>query len=347
MERFMKITSKLIPEIITIAERRYNILREINNGPIGRRNLAQKLAEGERTIRNELDFLSDERLIEITAAGAQLTGEGRELLNELVDYIKIIKGLRGLEQEIREILGISHVLIVPSANDAELDKRELGRFAAKELKKVITQQEQRRGQITIAVTGGTTMAEVADMMNWDGEHRQLMVVPGRGGLGEDVEIQANTIASKLAKKLGGHHRLLHIQDNLQELTLQTISKEPQIKEVLDLLAHASILVHGVGTAREMARRRGLTGEELKHLEQVGAVGEAFGFYFNERSEIVYSTTSVGLKLDDLARKDLLVIAIAEGEEKARAILSVVSPEYHDILITDEKTAKEILELAKS
>ena len=38
-----------------------------------------------------------------------------------------------------------------------------------------------------------------------------------------------------------------------------------------------------------------------------------------------------------------MIVVAGEPDKARAILSVVSPLYHNILVTDESTAREILE----
>ncbi|MGM0410778.1 MAG: sugar-binding domain-containing protein [Bacillota bacterium] len=40
-----------------------------------------------------------------------------------------------------------------------------------------------------------------------------------------------------------------------------------------------------------------------------------------------------------------VIAVAAGKEKAKAIISAVSPKYQDVLITDEKAAKEIIKIA--
>ena len=340
-KRFLKIQNKLLPELIEIAEKRNNILKEIQHSqPVGRRNLAEKLNESERSIRNELDFLKEQRLIEITSAGTILTQEGKDLLNGLVDYIKSLKGISNLEEQVEEILGIK-VLIVPGAHNPHYNKNELGRFAARELKKIINKSTK---PLTLAVTGGTTVAEVANNMIWDGLKRPITVVPGRGGLGEDVEIQANTIAATFAKKLGGTYRMLHVPDNLQESTLQEILQEPQIREVLDLLASTDILMHGVGTAQEMAERRDLEESELDFLAEKEAVGEAFGFYFDKEGKIVYTTNSVGLRLDDLKKDDLLVVAVAEGEEKARAIISVVSPDYQDILITDEKTARKMLEL---
>lgn len=345
MDRFFKLQARLLPELINVAGKRNNILKEIHHSqPIGRRNLAEKLNQTERAIRKELDFLKELGLIEVTASGAVLTEEGEDLLDQLVDYIKLITGISELEEEVANILHIPKVLIVPASHDIKYFKRDLGRFAAGELKKIIFQRLTTENSMTIAVAGGTTMAEVANSMTWDGEKRNITVLPGRGGLGENVDIQANTIAATLARNLGGTYRLLQVPDNLQEPLLSSLSQEPQIKEVLNLLAETQMLIHGVGTTQEMARRRRLSPRAIKYLAELGAVGEAFGFYISEKGQIVHTTTSIGIRLDDLERKDLFVIAIAEGEEKARAIRSVVSPKTHNVLITDENTARKIIQI---
>ena len=68
---------------------------------------------------------------------------------------------------------------------------------------------------TLAVTGGTTMREVAHAMP-HGTPMNVMVVPARGGIGRALETQANTVASEIARQLGGHHRLMHLPDHLDE-----------------------------------------------------------------------------------------------------------------------------------
>ncbi len=349
MEKYFKLQARLVPELINVAMKRNNILKEIHHHqPVGRRNLAEKLNEPERAIRKELEFLKDLGLIDITSSGAVLTNEGFDLLEPLVGYIKLIKGISDLEARLQQILQIPTVLIVPTSHEIEYTsddiKRDLGRFAAGELKKIIFNRLGEEQSLIIAVTGGTTMAAVADSMSYEGQKRSITVVPGRGGLGENVDIQSNTISANMARKLGGTYRLLQVPDNLQESLLNSLSREPQIKEVLELLAKSQILIHGVGTACEMAQRRGMTSTEIAQLEAKGAVGEAFGFYVNEAGETVHTTTSIGVKFDDLARENLFVIAIAEGEEKAKAIKSVVSSQNHNVLITNEQTAKRIIEI---
>ena len=41
----------------------------------------------------------------------------------------------------------------------------------------------------------------------------VMVVPARGGMGGALETQANTLACEIARRLGGHHRMMHLPDH--------------------------------------------------------------------------------------------------------------------------------------
>ncbi len=61
---------KIVPELIEVYEKRYTILRNVYNlQPIGRRTLASRLGMGERTVRNETEFLRNAGLLEISPWG--------------------------------------------------------------------------------------------------------------------------------------------------------------------------------------------------------------------------------------------------------------------------------------
>lgn len=338
MKQLFKIQQRIVPELTSLAENRYNLLRNIYyKQPVGRRTLAENTIMSERTVRNEIVFLQKKGLISISRAGAIMTEAGLNFLSELDIYIKEIKGTKILEERLKVCLGLKEVFIVPGELESFALIQEIGRFTARLVKELLQDED------ILAVTGGTTLAHVAKSMHYNEEPLNVMVVPGRGGLGEEVEIQANTIAATIAKKLGGKYQLLQIPDNLKQENIHKITSEPSIAKTLKSLKKANILLHGVGNAKEMARRRGMSSKQIKSLLNAGATGEAFGYYFNEKGEIVYTTTSVGMHLDDIA-KVKKVIAVAGGLPKAKAITSVVSPSYQDLLVCDELTAKQILAL---
>ncbi|MGM0502477.1 MAG: sugar-binding transcriptional regulator [Bacillota bacterium] len=340
MVDYFKLQQKLVPEVRQLAEERYAILRAIHSfEPIGRRSLSKRLNLSERTIRNHLEFLKDNKYVVTTSSGAKITSRGESILSELDGYIKKLRGTNYLEDKLEEILQVD-VYVVPQGLNYNHKTEGLGRFSANFLSRIIDEES------IIAVTGGTTLSTVAEIMSPLDYELDVTVVPARGGLGEKVEIQANTIAAKIADKLGGNYHLLHIPDNLKEETMSTLINEPFVTQILDLARNADFLIQGIGTAEVMAKRRGIAQEQIEQLAAKGAVGESFGYYFNPEGEIVYSTASVGLKLEDLSKINK-VIAIAGGDDKAEAILSVVSNQYQDILITDESAARKMIEICNN
>ena len=218
------------------------------------------------------------------------------------------------------------MIIIPG--DSEVDtmvRRELGRAAANILGQYLNENN-----MIVAVSGGTIMANVAEAINFS--QPSVTVVPARGGLGEHVENQANTIAATMANKLGGKYRMLHVPDGVSEemMGAMLIHNNSNILSVTEMIKQANVLIHGIGQAREMAVRRGCDEEFVTKLINSGAVGEALGHYCTLTGKNIYITSSVGLQLDNLA--DIgLVIAVAGGQNKAEAIIAVTSAGGQDVL----------------
>ena len=73
-------------------------------------------------------------------------------------------------------------------------------------------------------------------------------------MGRKVESQANTLAASLAKKVNGTYKLLHIPENVSLEVLDGLLKEKQIKDVIDCIHNADILIYGIGNAIHMAKK---------------------------------------------------------------------------------------------
>ncbi|CAJ1001202.1 MULTISPECIES: sugar-binding transcriptional regulator [Bacillales] len=337
MRRFIEMQQKLLPDLVDVMRQRYMLLRSVHHlQPIGRRALAQELHSTERILRAEVDLLKETGLLHVTAAGMSLSEEGQRVLDELEPLVGELFGLTELAERLQRVLGIAKVIVVQGdADHSPWVKQELGRVGARVLKQYV-----REGDI-VAVTGGTSIASVAQHLTPSPAFKGVQFVPARGGLGERVELQANTLASAMAAKTGGTYRLLHVPDRLHPEALQSLLREPQIKEVLALLKHTRIVLHGIGDALTMARRRSYSEAELRELEQAGAVSEAFGYYFNEAGETVHRMPTIGLQLEDVKKAEA-VLSIAGGKSKAKAILSFSKQSCQNVLITDEGAARAIL-----
>jgi Transcriptional regulator, contains sigma factor-related N-terminal domain len=338
LQEILELQKKIVPELVGTLEKRYNVLRTIcHNQPIGRRVLAEMLNIGERTVRTEIGFLKDQGLIEINASGMTVTSEGIELIYKLNDFIHEIKGLSEVEKKIETFLNLKKVIVVPGdIEENPLVLKDLGKACANYVKDVLEDNS------IIALTGGSTLKEVVEAFPKITNLSKIQVVPARGGMGKKVETQANTLAATLAQKLNGTYKMLHISENLSLDILDTLLKEEAVKAVIDTIHKADILIYGIGNAVQMAKKRGVPQAEIDNLINKGAVGEAFGCYFNKDSEIISETTAVGIKINE-ARKIKTHIAVAGGHNKIESIISTEFNDVNGVLVTDEATAHGILE----
>lgn len=336
MKSLIDLLNRITPETAVLLKQRYDILSSIHSfQPIGRRTLALKLAKNERGMRRELDFLRKLGLIEAKLDGVYLTEKGESLLLEMQPYVREALGLTFLEERLRARLGLAKVVIVPGDSDTDDSAVfDMGRAAAQLIK------DNLHNHSIIAVTGGWTLARVTQMAK--GYFPGITVVPARGGLGEKVETQANTIAARLAENLGGSYRLLHIPENLDPTALKALLADPRIQEVIQLSRQAHILLYGVGRADTMAKRRGLPQHLTDQLLAKGAVAEALGHYFNKRGEVVASVPSLGFEFSDMTHLTLAII-VAGGKSKAEALAAALQQRRHQVLVTDESAARSMLE----
>lgn len=341
MNKILQIQQKIVPELIELLERRYTILQNLKVlQPIGRRGLASKIGLPERLIRNEIDLFKQLGLISVDGQGVWVTKEGQNLLEELKEIVHEASKLSELEAVLQKRLNINRVIVVSGDSDENpVIKKEIGRMAARYLLEHLNDSQ------IIAITGGSTALELAEATPYKDFGKRLTVVPARGGLGEDVELQANSIAAKLAKKLKANYKLLYVPENLEEESVRLLLLDPKIKQIIELISRANILIHGIGEAEQMARRREVDDEELQLILSKGSVGEAFGYYFNSEGDIVHSTTNIGLGFEDLSSINHIV-AIAGGSRKAKAILAVLSKGSQDVLITDEGAARSMVSILR-
>lgn len=342
MQEILGLQKKIVPELVEVLEKRYNILRTIYyNQPIGRRVLASELNLGERIVRTEISFLKSQGLIEVNTPGMSVTEDGKVIVKRLEEFIHELKGLDDIEEYLRTCLGLKDVIIVPGDVDTNPTVlKDLGKAAATYVKKIL------KNNNIIAITGGSTIKEVVEAFPKINNVSDVLVVPARGGMGRKVESQANTLAASLAKKINASYKLLHIPENVSAEVLDGLLKESQVKDVIDSIQKADILIYGIGNAIHMAQKREASEEFIKKLEDMGAIGEAYGCYFNKDCQMISENNSIGINLNN-AKKIRTHIAVAAGKNKIDAIIATEMYNRNAVLVTDESTGKEICEIIKN
>ena len=336
----LKIIESIAPDIFQTVQERYRILQNIYwMQPVGRRVLADTLDTTERILRTETDLLKKLELIDTSKSGMKLTTKGERVYHQLGNLTDQLFGMDCLERALANHFGISRCLITPGNSDQQekvID--ELGYLLWDSLN-----QQLPNGRNIIAVMGGTTMAKVAEKVsNLEASHRHNLFVPARGGIGESVKVQANSVSAMMAMQSRGDYRSLYVPEQLSSTTYDSLLQEPSILEVLNLISEANCVIHSIGRAIHMAARRKMTEEDLVMLKQKNAVAESFGYFFNENGEVVYRIPRIGLDLKDILNIPY-VFAVAGGRSKAKAIHAYMkNAPKQTWLITDEAAANAIL-----
>ena len=306
--------SLIAPDLMEEMELRALILERVAAlEPIGRRALAARLHLAEREVRAAAEALKKAGCLTQSASGIELT--------------------------LSQMLGVERVCVV--RGDADIDSgvmEEVARAAARQIRFLL------QGAHVMAVTGGRTVAKTAEAIAVAAP-MEITVVPAQGGMGGGVSTQANTVAERFAQKLGGYYRFLHLPDGLSGAAADELARLPQVREPLELVRHADVLLYGIGRAMDLAQRRGLSRVEQETLREEGAVAEALGFYLSADGRVVGGGSSLAFKPEDIGRKNRAA-AVAAGRAKAEAILAVCAHHPHKLLVVDEGAALRMIELLR-
>ncbi len=127
-----------------------------------------------------------------------------------------------------------------------------------------------------------------------------------------------------------------------------------IAEVLDLAGRSDAALLGIGTTdpeSSTTHQAGyLSREELAALRAAGAVGAFCQFYFDLQGQRCparrLEECAIGISWEDLHRFGV-VVAVAGGRQKARAILGALRTGIPDVLVTDDVAAEEVLALRQA
>lgn len=339
METTLQYVRQLAPDFLDEITRRYRILEAVSYlAPCGRRTLADELGLTERTIRNEVERLQMQNLIEVSSIGMTITNDGMLLLDGLKDAIAISTEWTAKELKVAELLGVQKVMISRGDWDSgQCSRLDFARVASHYFLEIVTEDS------CVAMTGGTTMENFVSSIPHMDKKKVGMVVPARGSIGRHMELQADTLVMSLATRLQGEYRALHLPDNLSELAIEEMQKQPEIQDTLAEIAHVDILLLGIGDGLEMAKKRRLDDATQEFLKEKNVVAETCGYYFDTTGHVVYKTQSVSIEFQKI-KEVPYVLVMAGGVEKAASLLAVSQSIPHGVFIIDEVLAQKVLEI---
>ena len=249
--------------------------------------------------------------------------------------------LNASQQEIKlaQKLGIERAIVVPG----DLDRQErVIDLVSEELNSALDLLLP-LGNNIITVLGGYTVAGVARHLSSKlHRYRELLFVPGRGAVGESVEWQSNTVAQMMASRTDGQHKGLYLPENVSSEALKILIQDTNIANAISNIYNSNAVIHGIGRADEMVKRRNLDLIMRSKIREKGAVAECFGYFFDQQGRVIDRIPRIGLQLEDLD-KIPHVFAIAAGSSKASAIQAYMHHAPKQTwLITDEGVSNKVL-----
>ncbi len=173
-----------------------------------------------------------------------------------------------------------------------------------------------------------------------------------GGLSAQPPAMAHNfdILNRLAAATGGEAHYLPLPGYVSApATRESLLADPLVKTSLQPARCADLALFSVGAADYTAllHQSGvLTDTDLAELNQMRAVGDVLGRFFDDSGEEVPAQVHqrlIGLTLAELRRIPIKIL-VAGGENKRRALRAALRSRLADVLVTDPHTAEWLVDL---
>ena len=293
---------------------------------------------------------------------AKMLGISRVTLGKLLDeakaegMIKIeIVDVRGsmrvlqIEEQLKQRFQLQDIKLVDCQN---LDKEASLRRIASEAAMFFDQQVE--SGMKIGFTWGRTLNNMIENLPDNPSIQNLTVYTLVGGSSSSSDFQPTFLAQQIIRKYGGSANMLTAPFMCQSAELcQAIKKEPQIASIL--LDSRGLDMTMVGIGEEPIRNAGRLSDYpfdtpmINELVDAGAVGDICGNFFDIHGQLCQTSLTdriISIDLQDLQHHKK-VVGVGGGPAKVKSVLGALNGHYLDVLITDVKTAEEVLKLAEN
>ena len=277
----------------------------------------------------------------------RLLSQARELGIVRIEIIHPRARKLSLERELCERFSVADAVVVPSPTDGSSVADRVAEAAADYLRAL------RPVPGILGVSWGRTVDAVAEHLP-QGWARGVDVVQINGGV--SLNRRAGTAASTavaIARSGGGQATLLPSPAILEHRkTRLAIEADRTVAGVLERAAGASAYLYSAGvadTSSVLVDSGYLSREGIAQLVARGAVGDVVGRYIDADGNIVdheLDGRTVGVSLEQL-RSATVAIAVISGESKHAIARAVVASSLCSVFITDEATARAVLDYPDS
>ena len=245
---------------------------------------------------------------------------------------------------IKDKYGLSEVIVVPSGNNTEASKTNVGEAATDFVLRSLSDKS------CIGISWGTTLNAFVNTFKVPRSYPKACVVQLTGGMYiPNMHIDGRDVARKFADKLGCTLYALQLpmfmhNPELKELLL----KEPDTSAHFKLFERLDMALVGVGTSNYkesiVYKANYITDEEAKQIADLKLCDICGHQIDSNGNEPIESITNrlYGISLESL-RKTPMVVGLCAGKDKAGSIRAAINGGYLKALIIDEIAAMTLLD----
>ena len=259
------------------------------------------------------------------------------------EQIMAASGEVDLEQQLCAAFGLDHCTVVDAIHEEDLPLTHLGAVGAAFLSAEIAA----RPDMALGVGHGRTLLACAEALG-----RQpapgLRVHALMGGLTRHHHTNPHEVAGRLASATGGEATVIPAPFMANSTAdRDVLAAQKDIAAAFEQARGSELMLVGIGTTgaqAELATTGMIDQDEMDAVVAAGAAGEMLGHFFDHAGAPVHAgevDRILTLPLDDLKRRR--IVAVAGGTVKTDAIEAVLRSGLLTGLLTDERTARTIVE----
>ena len=249
-----------------------------------------------------------------------------------------------LEAAMEARFGLKESYIVPKSYDLQVIKKNMAGAGLNLLRRILAP-----GQI-IGMAWGTTVRELAQHAEQEAmPQADVDFVPIDGGP-ENIESEyhVNTICYQMARAFGGRSHYIYAPAIAKTAEIRdAIVQDVNYEKISAMWQKLSIAIVGIGAPVKSSNLvwAGSFGREaIESLAHTGAVGEICSVFYDINGRAVetpFSDRTIAIDLEQL-KGIPYSIGMAASREKVPAIMGALRGKIINVLITDEETAKILL-----
>lgn len=206
-----------------------------------------------------------------------------------------------------------------------------------------------RQDLKVGISWGNTLYHMIQYISKTNRKNIPITVASIMGVSNMVrpELDSLNLAKELASAYGGHYRYIPAPIFVKSRELkENLLQEEYVQSALSIAQSADMILTSVGSVAAKSWGHYISERTLKDLESKGAVGHIAGHFYDKNGQEVENALEerlIGVSIEDL-RRCPEVICVAEGEEKAEALVGAIRAGIVNTVIIDDLCANKILQM---